>query len=185
MDLREQYNIKTEAVHDPFKAIPWSSRSHHALMWPRWLWLLSKGYYPRAGRWVCSSTCRRGSRRCLLGGSCHTSGTSHWDTSRACGCPWASSWWRGPASSSGWCDLAGVSRNSAACCTGMSPDDLHVDSFRITVKSLIILISPLPVKSFWFFFMFFKDVSSAQQACIYLIQSTAKTVIVKYFYHLK
>ncbi len=35
----------------------------------------------------------------------------------------------------------------------------------------------LPVKSFWTvrFLMFFKEFSSAHQACIYLIQSTAKT----------
>ncbi len=43
-------------------------------------------------------------------------------------------------------------------------------------------ISTLPVKSFWTvrFWMFFKEFSSAHQACIYLILNTAKAVILWY-----
>ncbi len=46
--------------------------------------------------------------------------------------------------------------------------------FASAILNMFIYI--LPFKSFWTvrFFMFLKEVSSAQQACIYLIQSTAK-----------
>ncbi len=51
----------------------------------------------------------------------------------------------------------------------------QLSRFSVNYYSLLLKYT-LPVKSFWTvrFVMFFKEVSSAQQACIYLIQSTAK-----------
>ncbi len=56
--------------------------------------------------------------------------------------------------------------------------DLMFYSYPKQLDAMIGCISALPVKSFWTvrFWMFYKELSSAHQACIYLILNTAKAL---------